>query len=188
MTDKFCTHCYQRKPLNEFTRCSKTSSGRTSWCRSCRHRDRVSYAHKQYQRDPETIRERARRYRRARRSKVLELYGNRCSCCQESRKSFLCVDHVFGGGTKERQTVRSGGLYAKLLRAGRPLPQYRLLCSNCNCSRAILGVCEHELEGRSRLNDASGQPKEPNAIDTPENREPVPQMSPEITSSPEDRQ
>jgi len=51
----------------------------------------------------------------------------------------LQIDHIDGGGTKERKTVRSYSFYSKLLK----LPskelksKYKLLCANCNCIKRI---------------------------------------------------
>ncbi len=66
-------------------------------------------------------------------------YGAKCLCCGFSDverrihgSSFLEVDHVKGGGTKE---LRRGGesVYRRLKRLGYP-PGYRVLCSGCNVS------------------------------------------------------
>lgn len=81
------------------------------------------------------------------RSEVVREYGGFCQCCGETNPAFLTIDHVFGGGTKERreQGNASHQLYARMKREGYPKDKYRLLCYNCNCGRRN-GPCPHTLE------------------------------------------
>ncbi len=64
-------------------------------------------------------------------------YGDKCIICGETHYNFLGIDHVNGGGTKHRESIGGSGrrFYAWLKRQGWPKDSYRLLCSNCNCSR-----------------------------------------------------
>lgn len=85
-----------------------------------------------------------RRYR----LEALEHYGGcppKCSCCGENRPEFLQIDHVNGGGTKERKTRRYNHLAAWLVRRGFP-DGFRVLCANCNMARSAYGLCPHEAE------------------------------------------
>jgi hypothetical protein len=81
---------------------------------------------------------------RARRKKVIENYGNACQCCGESIYEFLTIDHVNGGGTKERETFGVTSLISKIIRENYP-DDYRVLCYNCNCSQAYSKdrICPH---------------------------------------------
>lgn len=91
-------------------------------------------------------RKRTRDRRNQARHEAIVAYGGRCACCGESRKEFLAIDHVHGGGHKHRQSLRPTDrrefcTYIKKL--GYP-PEYRLLCHNCNLSRGLYGYCPHE--------------------------------------------
>lgn len=60
---------------------------------------------------------------------VLVLLGNRCVQCGFSDSRALQVDHIRGGGGKERAKLFSRGIYWRILRGARG---YQLLCANCN--------------------------------------------------------
>lgn len=93
------------------------------------------------------------RWRERIRDETFAAYGGaRCSCCGETRREFLCLDHVHGGGNIDRKNRRanggsSGGVnwYLALRREGYP-PGYQVLCFNCNMSLGFRGYCPHELE------------------------------------------
>lgn len=78
---------------------------------------------------------------------VIKAYGSACQCCGENESAFLAIDHVQGGGTKERaQGITSRRLYLKLIRENFP-DTYQLLCHNCNTAKYRLGTCPHVLNG-----------------------------------------
>ena len=88
-------------------------------------------------------------YRSKIRADVLNAYGGKCECCGESHPEFLALDHINGGGGKERRTVAgntSGGVYRLARNAGYPKDKYRLLCHNCNCAIGWYGYCPHQKE------------------------------------------
>jgi len=83
---------------------------------------------------------------RALRAEVLAAYGGKCACCGEAHPEFLGIDHMNGGGNRERG--KSGGsnvFYVALKKAGFPKDRYRLLCHNCNLARGFYGYCPHKL-------------------------------------------
>lgn len=85
--------------------------------------------------------------RRRVRMEVLQAYGGAspaCVCCGESQPVFLALDHVDGGGHKQRTEMGGGGFYSWLRRQGYP-PGFRILCHNCNFGRQLNGgVCPHQ--------------------------------------------
>ena len=89
-----------------------------------------------------SVNERGKAHRRSVRLSVLMAYGGSCACCGEKATEFLVMDHVNGGGTRQRREI-GGHLYAFLLREGLPLG-YRVLCHNCNSSFGYYGYCPHE--------------------------------------------
>lgn len=80
---------------------------------------------------------------------VIDKYGGSCACCGELNVMFLSIDHIHGGGTKERTETRvmGGGLYKKL--RTRPVdPKYQVMCYNCNFARGNREHCPHKYMGR----------------------------------------
>lgn len=66
---------------------------------------------------------------------MIEAYGGKCVLCGETHWEFLTIDHINGGGHRHREKVGNGYRFYKLLKEqGFPKDEYRLLCSNCNCS------------------------------------------------------
>lgn len=83
--------------------------------------------------------------------------GGSCSCCGESKRSMLDIDHIHGGGSVERRMPGGPNIaYREILAMRNPHSKYQLLCSNCNQSKRRLGVCEHEIERRGDALGASG--------------------------------
>lgn len=81
-----------------------------------------------------------------RRYRCRVLLGGKCACCDESRDSFLDIDHIHGGGSQERREKGPAFVYSNVLKMENPRIKYQLLCSNCNQSKRRLGKCEHESE------------------------------------------
>jgi hypothetical protein len=66
------------------------------------------------------------------RQEILRALGDKCSKCGFADERALSIDHVNGGGSKERATV-GGGYYSMILRRLRDGHNgYQLLCCNCN--------------------------------------------------------
>lgn len=103
-------------------------------------------------RDPE-YQEVRRRQRRAifqaLKLDVLKRYGGTfCVCCGEDNIGFLTLDHIDGGGNRQRREINALGnaFYLWLKRNGYPDLRLRVLCYNCNCGRRHTGRCPHEDE------------------------------------------
>lgn len=81
------------------------------------------------------------------RLQVLTKYGHTCSCCRESRREFLAIEHVNGGGNLHRKQLQSQrAVYKAVLDADTSLNEFTLLCHNCNQARGYYGYCPHEKE------------------------------------------
>ena len=85
------------------------------------------------------------------RQELLVAYGGKCACpcgCTVCEPEFLNLDHVNGGGRKQRREskVQNSGtpFYSWLRKHGFPKDKFRLLCWNCNCARGIYGYCPRE--------------------------------------------
>lgn len=123
---------------------------------------RAEYQHAIYLRNRKKRLRQAREYYRANRERVLTRerehwkkklpliksnviahYSNgtnKCACCGESTFEFLTMDHINGGGNRQRKHI--GNLYIWLARQGYP-PGFQVLCSNCNSAKGIYGACPH---------------------------------------------
>jgi hypothetical protein len=93
---------------------------------------------------PETRKRRAEQHREIR-EKLFTGYGGKCVCCGENRFEFLALDHVNGGGNKERKTLSTAQIASRAIKDGFP-DKFRVLCHNCNCSHGWYGYCPHEKE------------------------------------------
>ena len=95
--------------------------------------------------------ERNRLNREQLRSEMLTAYGNMCQCCGENKREFLALDHIYGGGNRERRGLGMGmgrAYLTRLKKLGWPKDKYRLLCHNCNASLAYYRYCPHGKEGQ----------------------------------------
>lgn len=149
---RVCGRCGKKRDLSRFY-------GHRTTCRDCKteqhqawarkNRDKYAKYMRQYRlsRLPE-LKAYGEAYRRAAKLDAIRHYSKgamRCACCGESEIGFLNIDHMNGGGTKERKTTgRGGSSFAIYLRKRGFPPGYRILCYNCNCALAHFKVCPHE--------------------------------------------
>lgn len=61
--------------------------------------------------------------------KAFDLLGNKCKKCGESEKLVLQIDHIRGGGNKERKGLNNLYRYKKVLEDKK---KYQILCARCN--------------------------------------------------------
>lgn len=69
-------------------------------------------------------------YRQRLRSQILDLLGHKCAVCGFSDPRALQIDHIKGGGYRERQRVGVDNQYRRILEVKGE--GYQLLCANCN--------------------------------------------------------
>jgi hypothetical protein len=79
--------------------------------------------------------------------RLLDIYGRECVCCGFNERLALVIDHVNNNGHQDR--AQHGGhrqLYFWLSNQPK-LPDYQILCANCNTMKQRnQGVCPHETE------------------------------------------
>ena len=79
---------------------------------------------------------------------IVHHYGSKCSCCGETEKTFLAIDHINGGGNSHRRHINkySGRNYYQWI-IEQDFPDYlQILCHNCNMSKHLCGgMCAHKL-------------------------------------------
>ena len=76
---------------------------------------------------------------------VLEMLGNRCICCLDENLNHLTIDHIDGGGNKEKKKIRGAKYLRKLKNDKNITEKYRCLCYNCNYCIGFWGKCQHKL-------------------------------------------
>lgn len=161
---EMCEHCGERPRLKQRKRCETCDP----LCRDCNERPRTNGNYTcgpcqntrlriRYANDPEfkeSSNKRTYTWRKQNRrelvASVVSIYGGKCACppCGETEPLFLEIDHVNNDGHLDRQNPghQSGSttFLRKLVKAGEPLDEYQLLCSNCNQGkRRNGGVCPH---------------------------------------------
>ena len=135
-----CRKCNQEKA---------EAKGRPNWCEDCHNAYKREWRLKRLDERRAYEREWSKGYRRRIRLETLRAYGGEnpaCQCCQESILEFLCIDHIAGGGNKDRQEKgkQGGGVwYSWLKKQGWP-KGFRVLCHNCNSALAYYGYCPHQ--------------------------------------------
>lgn len=76
---------------------------------------------------------------------VLAHYGLTCFCCGEAEQAFLSIDHIGGGGTQHRKSLKRYGssFHQWIVKQGYP-KGFRTLCMNCQFGYKHCGVCPHQ--------------------------------------------
>ena len=132
-----------------------------SWCDICNkiiHREyyqknRESYIRRTtdfIKKHRETYKEYQRKGNFRLRVRVMEFFSDgepRCMCCGEKEIKFLQIDHINGGGSKERRDVKKKGgseFYRWLLLQKKDLTRYQVLCMNCNRAKYEFKICPHQ--------------------------------------------
>lgn len=120
------------------------------------HTEKVKESREKYRlAHPEDANEQAKHYRKTHREQrsshykltrdfVLAHYGNKCSCCGESTREFLGIDHI-NGKIPEQKHLGGQSLCAWLIKNNFP-EGFQVLCHNCNCAKGFYGICPHKKE------------------------------------------
>lgn len=106
--------------------------------------------------NPATRRKSARDYNARRRAETIAFYGGACVRCGFSDVRALHIDHIDGGGKKERDAGRHGLFELWKITRDDPLmarSTFQLLCANCN---SIKRHEEYEFKYEAQLRKAAG--------------------------------
>ena len=105
------------------------------------------HSHDFYHANKNRLRERLRIIQKNSRLKlradVLTGYGGRCKCCGIGEIKFLSIDHVNGGGNRQRKAGIK--IYSWLRNNNYPLG-FQVLCHNCNLAKGFYGECPHKRQ------------------------------------------
>ena len=151
---KTCSACKRSKDISEFY-LTRGSLRPSSKCKQCS----IAYSKAYARAHPEKIAARLPALRRQKRNyqnrtnklrklTVLTHYARgkpECECCHESHIEFLCLDHINGGGGKQRKELAKSqrNIYWWVTVNSYP-DGFRVLCHNCNMSLGFFGYCPHQ--------------------------------------------
>ena len=109
-----CVRCYDKYR-------QVSSSKRTLWQRKYRLNNL------------DKVRESQKRYHAKNREKLFSALGATCKNCGFSDIRALQIDHINGGGIKERRTINTKDFHRVVLKSViNNENKYQLLCANCN--------------------------------------------------------
>ena len=139
MKTKTCLSCKQVLSITSFHKDPTRKDGFCIYCKDCKNNRFKKYRKE----NPEKMKEndkydriRTRRYMEKLRLCVLtKLFDPpKCDVCNISDIRILDIDHIDGGGTKERKQLSSAGVWRKIIKMDQyeAKQKYRILCKNCN--------------------------------------------------------
>ena len=165
MLKKRCARCGLMKTIDLFGKDCTTPTGLRVYCRKCAcdktregykrgRRNRIESSQRWYRRNADRIKimRRDRMYRL--RQEVIDGYGGKCTCCGETEREFLTVEHLNGDGCKERKVMHYDQMLQQIINEEFP-SRYTILCMNCNFAKRR-GPCPHE-KARAALRLAGEQ-------------------------------
>lgn len=136
LTQKVCCSCKENLPATSFH--TSKSQGLQARCKKCR----AEYQHQRL----DKYRKYGRKQDKKIKEKIIEQYGGKCECCEETAFEFLTIDHINKDGAKHRKQIGRSKLYRWLVKNNYPKDNFRLLCMNCNFAQGIYGYCPHKKE------------------------------------------
>jgi hypothetical protein len=153
MTQKEIKKCYQcKRKLStlRFSRDYQKKDGLCSICRECKRKQQTTsysknkrkiskFSKKYYIKYKERYLTRYKEKYKDTMRTIFSLLGNKCNRCGQSDKRVLQIDHVNGGGSRERKLKGSTYIYYDdiITSIKENEGSFQLLCSNCNLIEAI---------------------------------------------------
>lgn len=136
---KICRSCNVGKPADEY---DIGASGRIRQrCRQCANKIDEENVIRQKRTAPHRV----RKFRSSVRDRAISILGAECRCCGETRRIFLVVDHIHGGGSREERSIGTYGIYSRIEQMPNPSSEYQTLCHNCNWAKYHSGGnCPHK--------------------------------------------
>lgn len=113
-----------------------------------RLKKRREYVEKWVKKNQKRVKASGKIRRAKQRLEVLRHYSNGtpcCACCGEEEIKFLSLDHISGGGNKERKKIGYGNLGIWLKSKKFPMG-IQVLCLNCNLAKGFYGKCPHKIK------------------------------------------
>ncbi len=71
-----------------------------------------------------------------------------CACpgCDVSIEEFLSINHIDGGGNKDRETFKGARTFYEYLVKNNYPEGLNVMCYNCNLSLGFFGYCPHQKD------------------------------------------
>ena len=137
---KKCPKCGKVKERSLFYMRSPKTPWVNSSCKSCHSKLVVSWKEKNKDRVLITT----KKYRDRCRQEVIEFFGSKCMRCGFDDTRALQIDHIAGGGRKDRASYSSiQEFYKKVIEE--KANKYQLLCANCNQIKRLQNM-EHRTK------------------------------------------
>lgn len=140
---KICISCKISKSEHEFAKARAQKDGLYPYCKTCSKR-KLKEWHNSH---PEGQILYSKNYRNSIKEKIFDHYGWKCACCGETIKEFLTIDHVNGGGSKQKKILGSNHqVWLWIIKNDFP-DNFQTLCMNCNFAKGKKdsgGICPHE--------------------------------------------
>ena len=150
-----CRDCKKTKPISDFY-IDRKKVIRPN-CKEC-----VKQRSKEHRlQNPEMRKKTALRYYRHLRMKALQAYGGAkpfCACCGLNQIEFLTIDHIDGGGNKQRQKMKLRSFYSWLKKNNYP-KGFQILCMNCNFAKGMYDICPHKSKNLSTWESSLKTPR-----------------------------
>ncbi len=147
--EKRCIRCELLKPREAFARATSKIDGLQAWCRQCASEYQLANraaSNERLRRWRKRHPEYQGKYLKKARLEAIAHYSQTdppsCACCGENEPAFLVIDHIHGGGGKERREL-GRSLFPYLRSKGYPAG-YQVLCWNCNSAKYYQGICPHK--------------------------------------------
>jgi hypothetical protein len=110
------------------------------------HKEKVYLKNKKWRnKHKDWIKNYNKKYNIEKRNIILKHYGDKCSCCGETTKEFLAIDHINNDGAIQRKKYNINNIYNWIIKNNFP-KDLQILCHNCNLSKAWYGYCPHNKE------------------------------------------
>lgn len=123
-----CSRCGKNKPHKNGQICRECLDKHNDWYKTSKYRDR----HASIRVDDK--------------KRVMNHYGEKCSCCGETEPCFLAIDHIGGDGNSNRKKIGKwgSGFFKWLIKNNFP-EGFQILCHNCNMGKHLNGgICPHK--------------------------------------------
>lgn len=133
------------------------------------NREKVLAANRRdYPKQKQQMIDAARRLRHRARWEALDYYSNgtfACACCGETTIEFLSIDHINGGGNKQRTELKMfGNNFTLWLRRKKFPVGFQVLCHNCNQAKGYYVECPHKSNLDTSLADSKDSQEQSDTI------------------------
>lgn len=145
---KKCFKCKKLKPITNYCKNQAKPDGLSTECKDCRRNYMKRYYKLNKKHLDQLNKQRSKVRHLEAKVKVVKHYTKglmscMCNGCDVHQLEFLTVNHINGGGQRDRKNFRGARtFYEYLVKAVFP-EGLNILCYNCNCSNGFFGYCPH---------------------------------------------